>query len=224
MHDARLSTVASALGAPARAGIVTALMGGTAHTGVELARHVGIAPSTASEHLGVLVDAGLVAVEAQGRHRYFRLAGTEVAALVESMVAAAPDPVPLPRPRPGLLGAARTCYDHLAGALGVRLFDRLVELGAVELDGDGVALTGAGRDLLVGLGVPLTASSSRPVVRTCLDWTERRHHLGGATGAQLLSTLVARGWLRRSERQARRLDVTAVGRRSFADQLGIEAP
>src|SRR5688500_7346603 len=118
MHAESLVTVASALGVPARAGIVTALMGGTAHTGTELARHVGIAPSTASEHLGVLVDAGLVAVEAQGRRRYFRLAGAEVATLVESMVATAP--MPVPRPDAGRLAAARACYDHLAGELGVR--------------------------------------------------------------------------------------------------------
>ena len=223
MHAEQLVTVASALGVQARAGIVTALMGGTAHTGTELARHVGIAPSTASEHLGVLVDAGLVAVEAQGRHRYFRLAGAEVATVVESMVATAPMPARMARSA-GRLSTARTCYDHLAGELGVRVFDRLVELGAVETDGDGTALTGTGRDLLAGLDVELSTTSSRPVVRTCLDWTQRRHHLGGTAGAQLLSTMLARGWLRRSAREARRLEVTAAGRRSFADELGIEAP
>ena len=223
MHAERLATVASALGVRARAGIVTALMGGTAHTGTELARHVGIAPSTASEHLGVLVDAGLVAVEAQGRHRYFRLAGAEVATLVESMVATAPMPAPLPSSA-GRLGIARTCYDHLAGELGVRVFDRLVELGAVEADGDGAALTGTGRHLFAGLGVELPTTSSRPVVRTCLDWTQRRHHLGGAAGARLLSTMLARGWLRRSAREARRLEITATGRRSLADELGIDVP
>lgn len=222
MHAESLVTVASALGVQARAGIVTALMDGTAHTGSELARHVGIAPSTASEHLGVLVDAGLVAVEAQGRHRYFRLADADVATLVESMVATAP--MPAPRPSAGYLDIARTCYDHLAGELGVRVFDRLVEMGAVETDGDGAVLTGTGRDLLAGLGVEPSTTSSRPAVRTCLDWTERRHHLGGTAGARLLSTMLARGWLRRSAREARRLDITAAGRRSLADELGIEAP
>lgn len=222
MHAERLATVASALSVQARAGLVTALMGGTAHTGTELARHVGIAPSTASEHLGVLIDAGLVTVAAQGRHRYFRLANAEVATLVESMVAAAA--MPVARPNGGRTGTARTCYDHLAGELGVRVFDRLVELGAIEAEADGAALTGAGCDLFGRLGVELPSTSSRPVVRTCLDWTERRHHLGGAAGAALLSTMVARGWLRRSPQEARRLDITAAGRRSLTDELGVDAP
>lgn len=219
MHAERLATVAAALAAPARAEIVTALMAGTAHTGAELARHVGVAPSTASEHLGVLVATGLVAVEIQGRHRYFRLAGAEVATLVESMVATAPAP---PRPRPPRLSAARSCYDHLAGELGVRVLDRLVELGAVEVAGEGAALTGAGRELLAGLGVDLPGAPSRAVVRTCLDWTERRHHFGGVVGAGLLATMLARGWLRRAAREPRRLEVTATGRRGLAEELGIE--
>lgn len=222
MDAERLVTVASALEVQARADIVTSLMGGTAHTGTELARHVGIAPSTASEHLGVLVDAGLVAVAAQGRHRYFRVAGAEVAALVESLAATGPSPVA--RPNGGRMGTARACYDHLAGPLGVRIFDQLVERGAVEVEPEGATLTGTGRDLLARLGVELPTASGRPVVRTCLDWTERRHHLAGVAGAQLLSMMLARGWLRRSPREARRLDITPAGRRGLADELGIEAP
>ncbi|HVF76634.1 MAG TPA: winged helix-turn-helix domain-containing protein [Acidimicrobiales bacterium] len=222
MDSERLVTVASALGAQARADLVTALMGGTAHTGTELARHVGIAPSTASEHLGVLIDAGLVTVVSQGRHRYFGLAGAEVATLIESMVTAAP--VPVVRPNGGRIGPARTCYDHLAGELGVRVFDRLAELGAIEIEADGAALTGTGCDLFARLEVELPSTSSRPLVRTCLDWTERRHHLGGAAGAALLATMVSRGWLRRSPQEARRLDITAAGRRSLAEELGVDAP
>lgn len=222
MQTEPLVTVASALGVQARADILTALMGGTAHTGTELARHVGIAPSTASEHLGVLIDAGLVTVGAQGRHRYFRLAGADVATLVESIVAAAPSAPARPNGR--RIGTARSCYDHLAGELGVRVFDRLVELGAVETEPDGATLTGTGRAVLARLGVELPSTSSRPVVRTCLDWTERRHHLGGVAGATLLSTMLVRGWLRRSPQEARRLHITAAGRRAFADELGIEAP
>jgi hypothetical protein len=170
----------------------------------------------------VLIDAGLVTVVARGRHRYFRLANAEVAALIESMVAAAGTPVA--RPNGGRIATARTCYDHLAGGLGVRVFDRLVELGAIETEADGAALTGTGSALFGRLGVELPSTSSRPVVRPCLDWTERRHHLGGAAGAAMLSTMFARDWLRRSPQEARRLDITAAGRRSFTVELGIDAP
>ena len=220
MDAAHLSAVASALSTDARAGMVTALMGGTAHTGRELARHVGVAPSTASEHLGVLQDAGLVEVEVQGRHRYFRLAGAEVASMVEGMLTSGAGGAPaLPKLRPGLR-AARSCYDHVAGVLGVALHDRLVALGAVE----GGTLTAAGHELLSNrLGVEVRPSSTRPMVKTCLDWSQRRSHLGGVVGARLLSCMFERDWLGRVEEHPRELRVTDAGRRGLADELGVAA-
>ena len=157
----------------------------------ELARHTGVATSTASEHVGRLLDAGLVVVEAQGRHRYVRLAGPEVARLVEAM-AAAPGPATLPRV-PAALAFARSCYDHLAGELGVRLCARLTG-GTPSLTSDGVAA-------LAALGV---ADDGLPV-RTCLDWSQRRPHVGGPLGARLLATSSTGGWLTRHPTRRREL-------------------
>lgn len=216
-----ISEVAAALASPARAEMVCLLLGGTAHTGRELARHAGIAPSTASEHLGRLLDAGMVAVEVQGRHRYFRLADREVAALVEALLVVAPRPMPLPTLPTGL-AFARSCYDHLAGRLGVALHDRLVELDAVHPDT--AAVTPAGRELLVGLGVPVTPESSRPLVRPCLDWSQRRHHLAGTVGARLLQSLLERRWLLRHATRPRELRLTRTGRDGLRAHLEIEVP
>lgn len=215
----RISEVAAALASPARAEMVCLLLGGTAHTGRELARHAGIAPSTASEHLGRLLDAGVVAVEVQGRHRYFRLAGREVAALVEALLVVAPRPMPLPTLPTGL-AFARSCYDHLAGRLGVALHDRLVELDAVHPDAG--AVTGSGRELLAGLGVPAGAERSRPLVRPCLDWSQRRHHLAGTVAARLLQNLLDRRWLVRHATRPRELRLTRTGRDGLRTHLEIE--
>jgi DNA-binding transcriptional ArsR family regulator len=217
-----LAAVGTALGSPARAGIVGALMGGTAHTARELADHVQVTPPTASEHLGRLLDAGIVVVEAQGRHRYYRLAGPEVAHAIEALLVAVPPPPARPRVPAGL-AFARSCYDHLAGELAVRLCDRLV-----DETGDDVDLTPEGREMLVGWGVDLPAPGAngngrRPAVRTCLDWTQRRHHLAGAAGAALLTAFLDRGWLRRHAARRRELQLTAAGRTALAAHLGPEA-
>jgi DNA-binding transcriptional ArsR family regulator len=217
----RISEVAAALASPARAEMVCLLLGGTAHTGRELARHAGIAPSTASEHLGRLLDAGLVAVEVQGRHRYYRLADREVAALLEALLAVAPRPMPLPTLPTGL-AFARSCYDHLAGRLGVALYDRLVELDAI---GPGAAtLTPSGRELLARLGVPDTSERTRPLVRPCLDWSQRRHHLAGAVAARLLQSMLDRRWLLRHATRPRELRLTRTGRDGLRTHLEIEVP
>jgi DNA-binding transcriptional ArsR family regulator len=223
----RVSEVAAALASPARAAMACLLMAGTAHTGRELARHVGVAPSTASEHLAQLLDAGLLAVEVQGRHRYYRLADREVAALLESMVSALPDPRPdrgpLPGPRlPAGLVFARSCYDHLAGELGVALHDRLVELDAVRIGPDGATLTEGGAGLLAELGVVATRERTRPLVRQCLDWSQRRHHLAGTVGVGLLDTMLDRGWLHRNATRRRELRLSRAGREGLRAHLGIE--
>lgn len=223
----RVSEVAAALASPARAAMACLLLGGTAHTGRELARHVGVAPSTASEHLGHLLDAGLLAVEVQGRHRYYRLADRQVAALLESMLSALPEPRPAPDPLPGPrlpagLAFARSCYDHLAGRLAVLLHDRLVELDAVRVGPDAVALTEGGVGLLAGLGVTAGRERSRPLVRLCLDWSQRRHHLAGTVGARLLDTMFERGWVHRSATRPRELRLSRAGREGLRAHLGIE--
>jgi DNA-binding transcriptional ArsR family regulator len=233
---------------------VCALLSGTAHTGRELARHVSVAPSTASEHLSQLVAAGLVTVAAQGRHRYFRLAGQHVAQLLESMMISPSDaatPIAV-RPIPSGLAFARSCYDHLAGELGVRLCDRLIALDVVRVTGGVATITDTGRQLLAGLDIPAhlladarprpdipahlladarprpgvegITGGSRPAVRTCLDWSQRRHHLAGAVGARLLETMLERRWLYRSRQRRRELRLSDLGRRELRARFGVETP
>jgi DNA-binding transcriptional ArsR family regulator len=198
-----------------------ALLSGTAHTGRELARHVGIAPSTASEHLGHLLAVGLIAVEVQGRHRYYRLAGREIADLLETMMVVPATTAPLPAVPSGL-AFARSCYDHLAGELGVRLHDRFVALGAIAVTTDGATLTATGRDLLAEMEVGVEHSRTRPAVRQCLDWSQRRHHLAGAVGARLLAAMTDRRWVYRNGNRLRELRLSEAGRRGLHTHLGIE--
>ena len=209
-----------------RAAICLALLDGRAWTAGELVRHAGVARSTASEHLTLLVSAGLLAEERQGRHRYLRLADDQTAQLVEDLAAAIglPDqPSSLRTVRAARhLAVARTCYDHLAGALGVALYDALVDRRLVRVR-DGLVLTPAGRTWFVDLAGPecLHQAGRRPLPRTCLDWTERRSHLGGVLGAVLYSQLLERDWLTRAA-QHRAVIVTPAGTRALADLLHLD--
>ncbi len=211
-----------------RAAMCLALMDGRAWTAGELARHAGIAAPTASEHLNQLVQAGLLTEQRQGRHRYLRLAGPEIARLIEDLAVAAGQPAPTRSLRAVRaaedLAAARTCYDHLAGALGVWLFDAMVAGGLLNTR-DGLALTTAGRSWFIDLAGPemLQPPRSRPLVRACLDWTERRSHLAGALGATLHQQLVNRSWIR-SCGGHRAVRVTPEGELALAELLGAELP
>lgn len=207
-----------------RAAFCQALLDGRAWTAGELARHAGVSASTASEQLSRLVAGGLLAEERQGRHRYVRLAGPEAAALTEALAAYDPG-----TPYPGNLRAsvrqdaearARTCYDHLAGRLGVALADAMTARGLVDTD-SGIAVTPAGRAWLAdALDYRQPAGTRRPLVRTCLDWTERRPHLAGALGAALCATALERGWVRRVG-SGRAVKVTARGSEAFGELLGV---
>jgi DNA-binding transcriptional ArsR family regulator len=194
-----ISLIASLLGDPSRAGILTLLMSGQALTAGELAREIGVTAPTASGHLAQLRDCGLVAVEQQGRHRYYRLAGPDVAAAIEALMdlAATADKRRVrPGPRDPELRRARVCYDHLAGESGVRLFAALCDQEIVALDGGSVAVTAFGEHRLRDFGIPLTESgpSRRPLCRTCFDWSERKSHLAGLLGSQLLNRFYELGW------------------------------
>lgn len=198
-------------------------MSGTAHTGVELARHLGLSRSTVSEHVAVLVAAGIVTVESQGRHRYVRIAGPEVARQLEQLVVLASSGPP-PRPAlPADLAFARSCYDHLAGSLGVHLHDRMVDVGYVGHDGGSARhLTDRGRGWFADLGIPLPGDGPRPLVRGCLDWSERRPHLAGPAARALLAHMLAQGWVRRHPSRPRVVVCTAVGRAHLATHLDLE--
>lgn len=222
-----LARLAGVLADRTRASICLALLDGRAWTAGELARHAGVARSTASAHLTAMVEAGLLTEQRQGRHRYLRLADDQTAQLVEDLAAvvAVPDkPTSLRTVRASQrLQAARSCYDHLAGRLGVGLFDALVGRGLVDVR-DGLALTPTGRSWFIDLAGPdVLRHTHRPLLRTCLDWTERRSHLSGVLGAALRTQLMRRDWITTTS-QHRAVMVTAAGRRALAELLDLDVP
>ena len=221
--DGAVATIAAAIGEPARARILYSLMDGHARTSTELSAVAEVGPSTASAHLGKLEAARLVAVLAQGRHRYYRLANGEVGRALEGLAVLAGGPGRAFEPStPAGLRAARTCYDHAAGALGVAIHDGLVTRGwLVTPTPDAYALTDVGQDALASLGVDLAAARARRrrFACPCLDWSERRPHLGGALGASLLAACLKKRWLER-ELDSRALAITDAGRRGLASRLG----
>jgi DNA-binding transcriptional ArsR family regulator len=198
-----ISRIAALIGDGARANILVALMGGRALTATELAAVAGVTAQTASSHLAKLTDGGLTVVRQQGRHRYFALSDAEVAELVGALMGvAARSAAPAIRvgPRDAAMRRARVCYDHLAGDLAVQLFDSLVAAGALDTSA-GLWLTADGAARMEQLGVDVAAlrRARAPLVRECLDWSERRSHLGGALGRALYARMLALGWARREE-------------------------
>ncbi len=226
---AAFAEVATLAGDPGRAGMLHALMDGRALTATELARVAGITPQTASGHLARLTVGGLVTVEKQGRHRYHRLASPAVARMLESIMQVAADSAP-PRkafvgPRDLALRAGRTCYDHLAGHLGVALADAMIAKGHIELTADAGIVTDTGAALFDRLGIALDATGKRKgrmLCRPCLDWSERRPHLAGHVGSALCTHCLSQGWIRQVD-GTRAVAVTVKGQRNFRDIFGIEA-
>lgn len=225
----KIAELAAAIGDPARAAMLAALMDGRALTATELARVAAITPQTASGHLARLVATRLVAVEKQGRHRYHRLANADVAAMIESVMQIAGGEPVLRKPvrvgpKDAALRRARTCYDHLAGRLGVEILDALTMMGAVELDGDGSVVTSRGWSLMETLGVPLSGGdqtrTERPACRPCLDWSERRPHIAGRLGAALCTHAFEQAWVRRIE-GTRALTITTKGKTVLFETFGI---
>jgi DNA-binding transcriptional ArsR family regulator len=217
----RMASVAALLGDPARANILVALMDGRALTAKELAFAAHVSPSTTSGHLARLTDAELLAVENQGRHRYFRLASPLVGQMLESVMAVAG-----PELRPGsawrggeALRTARTCYDHLAGRLGVALADSLSGAGHLALATDGGEVTDQGHAFLHDFGAE-PAPGKRVFCRPCLDWSERRPHIAGRLGAALATRCLNLGWIER-QRDSRAVAITRAGRDGFAATFGI---
>lgn len=222
-HGLGLARTAALVGDPARANMLAALLDGRALTASELAGCAGIAPATASGHLAKLVDGRLLGRAHQGRHRYFRLAGPEVARMLEGILVLADGPPQRPSPRIGAeMREARTCYDHLAGRLAVALADALIARGAIRLSEEGGAVTPAGAALFARFGTAMPARGRRPFCRPCLDWSERRPHLAGTLGAALCARCAELGWIDRI-RDSRAVRVTDAGRRGFAEWFGVEA-
>jgi DNA-binding transcriptional ArsR family regulator len=221
-----LAGLAGLLADGTRAAFCLALLDGKAWTAGELARHAGVAAPTATGHLNLLVAGGLLVEERQGRHRYLRLANADVATLIENLAAMAPPRLAAPRSlaaasRHQALARARTCYDHLAGALGVRVTEAMTRRGLLDLD-HGLALTEAGTRWFAALGITLPPATRRPLVRSCLDWTERRPHLAGAAGAALCGHAMNRRWITRIG-TGRAVALTDAGRAVLHAQLGLAA-
>jgi DNA-binding transcriptional ArsR family regulator len=197
-----IALVGSLVDDPARANMLASLMTGRALTATELAQEAGVTPQTASTHLARLVDGGLLAVEKQGRHRYFRLADPDVAQALEALMGLAARAGHLrvrTGPKDPEMRQARVCYDHLAGDFGVRLFDRLQGRKLIAGSGNALDITKSGRRFFASFGIPVDGLGGRrrPLCRPCLDWSERRHHLGGSLGSALLTRVFELKWARR---------------------------
>lgn len=222
----KLAATAFLIADPARAAMLMALVDGRALPAGELAFAGGVTPQTASAHLAKLLDGGLLAVEIQGRHRYYRLASAHVAAVLETLATLTPPQASRVRsPQRGIqpLRLARCCYDHLAGRLGVAVAEALEQrawLTAHDASRYAVSPAGAAWFARMGVDLPHLAQGRRALARRCLDWTERRHHLAGALGAALLDQLSARHWLRRVD-GSRALVVTDLGWAGLLAELGI---
>ncbi|MGE0331890.1 MAG: ArsR/SmtB family transcription factor [Ramlibacter sp.] len=227
MNTNQIAHIAALVGEPARTAMLLALMDGRALTAHELAAAGNIGAATASRHLALLVDAGLLRVQRQGRHRYHALASPEVAHVLEGIIQLAALQAPAPRvvtgPRDAALLLARTCYDHIAGRLGVAITQHLLDEGAIAFDGEAGHVTDRATAVLARLGLDAGALSGgagrRPHCRPCLDWSERRAHVAGRLGALICSHCLDSGWLARRQ-DSRALQVTPQGAVALRNGLG----
>lgn len=226
--DGGVSRIASTIGDPSRARMLCCLMDDRASTATELAIAAGISASTASVHLGRLKEERLVKVLRQGKHHYYTLGSVKVTAVLKSLLvlSGAPKEKFVPN-TPNHLRAARTCYDHIAGALGVALHDCMIKLNWISnhagTGADSCILTPPGAKALSGLGIDIehVRSLRRRTAGPCLDWSERRPHLGGAIGAALLTVALKKKWLN-PHLDSRALSVTAFGRREILRHFALQ--
>ena len=223
-----IAGIAALIGDHARADMLTALLSGEALTASELAHGADVTKQTASAHLAKMLGAGLLAVESQGRHRYFRLADRDVARLLESLMGVAYR-VGATRvrssPREPALRKARVCYDHLAGEMGVLVLDSLERQCFLKRTETGPELTASGREFCASLDIDLDALAGerRAICRLCLDWSVRRHHLAGSLGSALLAKCFERDWAKRVK-GTRIVRFTPAGERAFRSRFSMESP
>ncbi|GAB2174803.1 winged helix-turn-helix domain-containing protein [Dongia sp. agr-C8] len=226
---AAMAEIAALVGDPARANMLTALLGGQSLSASDLAWHAGVTPQTASGHLARMQTARLVTVQALGRHRFYKLASSKVASMLETIYQVAGDQ---PQPRRRLpstvdtaMREARTCYDHLAGELGVAVAEALVERRFLVLDDDAGVVTRRGRGFFADFGIDLEAigRQRRCFCKICIDLTERRPHVAGAVGAAFCTRCFDLGWILRVK-DSRAVSLTRKGLAGFRDSLGIALP
>ena len=214
-----IARIASLVGDPARANMLTALTAGTALTASELALEAGVSLPTASSHLAKLTEGGLLAVVSEGRHRYYGLSGPQVASMLEAIMGVAASVGPKrvrPGPREPKMREARVCYDHLAGEHAVRMLDSLLARKILVQDGREIGLgkAGAAHFAAIGIDVEAGSKSRRPVCRACLDWSVRRSHLAGTLGAAILDKILSEKWARR-EKDSRVVTFSPKGKAEF---------
>jgi DNA-binding transcriptional ArsR family regulator len=220
MHEGpNIAHIASLVGDPARANMLTALTSGTALTASELALEAGVTLPTASSHLAKLTAGGLLKLAVQGRHRYFSLAGPQVAAMLESIMGVAATVGPQrvrPGPKDQAMREARVCYDHLAGDVAVKMLDGFLGAGLLVQSEDRIDLGGKAQNFFAARGIDIATKKGlrRPVCRGCLDWSVRRSHLAGSLGAAILDKAFAEKWARR-EKGGRTVVFTPPGREVF---------
>ncbi|MCB9994660.1 MAG: winged helix-turn-helix transcriptional regulator [Hyphomicrobiaceae bacterium] len=222
-----IARIASLIGDPARANILTALMAGKALTASELASEAGVTAQTASTHLSRLVSGGLLILRRQGRHKYFALASDEVAKVLEGLMGLAAHGGHLRTrtgPKDRAMKKARVCYNHLAGEMGTRLFDRFVGLGYLDRSGNSLRLSPLGKSVMVDFGIDVDglAGARAPLCRECLDWSERTSHLAGSLGRSLFSRMVDLGWAKRDP-AGRAVIFSAKGEQAFEAFLSAKA-
>ena len=222
----KLSLIASIIGDKSRSVMLWNLMDGKAYTATELSLCADISPQSASNHLAKLVKTGILTVTKQGRHRYFSFSSPEAARVMESMATLLPpepDRVSKSSPEPVGIAYARTCYDHIAGRVGVALTESLVKNRLIASSGEDYLVTGQGKDWFASLGLDVEEirSQRRSFARQCLDWSERKPHLAGALGGSLLRMMLQKNWVRKTK-MSRELFVTAAGRSGLRDVLNLE--
>ena len=222
--EEQFGRIASLIGEPARAKMLWHLLDGRALTATELALQVDVSPQSASMHLNKLIQAGLLAVEQQGRHRYYRFSSRDVAYAIEAIAGLLPSGKITAQGQPaanGNIKYCRSCYDHLAGKMGVAVADGLVQRKLI-MAADGLyTVTAAGKKWFAFLGIPIDElkAQRRNFARQCLDWSERRPHLAGSLGAALLEKMLGNDWLRKTK-NSRVIIVTAMGEKKFYELLG----
>ena len=220
----QFSEIAALVGDKCRSMMLWHLLDGRAYTATELSLCADTSPQSGSNHLSKLVDAHILAVEKQGRHRYYRFANSDIAHAIESMASLVPSnqEKKITTENKGIF-YARTCYDHIAGKLGVEIAGSLIKKGIINADKKQYAVTRDGNNWFQSLGINIQElrSSKRSFARPCLDWSERKHHLAGALGAALLNSMLKNDWIRRM-RNSREIIVTAKGKTEFQKKLGIE--
>ncbi|CAM3819222.1 winged helix-turn-helix domain-containing protein [Aeromicrobium ponti] len=219
------STIASLISDPSRAAILTVLMDGRSHPAGDLAYAANIKPQTASFHLAKMLEVNVVSLEKQGRHRYYRIENIEIAKALETLLAISPQPKVKSFKQVTEnenLRFARTCYDHLAGKLGVKLMDALVDKGYIIEESNEILITKEGEIFLELFDIPLdiVRKKRRSFVHKCLDWSERRHHLAGALGHELFERFFELQWIERMEK-TRAIRITSAGRKGLNELLSI---